>query len=58
MRSYKVIWKHFIFDMGSVVTEVKGKKRIFKTIVTDWKYNYIIEDSDLLNEDIFKVINT
>jgi hypothetical protein len=35
MKSYKVISKHFIFDMGSVVTEMKGKKRIFKTVVTD-----------------------
>jgi hypothetical protein len=44
--------------MGSVVTEMKGKKRIFKTVVTDWKHNYIIEDSDLLNDKIFELINT
>lgn len=55
-ESYKVLDNYFLLDKDSVIT-VKSK-RLFHTIVTNWKYNFIIKKNELLDNSKYTLINT
>lgn len=55
-RTYKVLDNYFLLKKDSIIS-VKYH-RLFDTIVTNWKHNFIINKNELFNPSKYTLINT
>lgn len=55
-RTYKVLNNYMFLDKDSIITEKYSK--LFETVLTNWKYNFIINKSELLDSSKYILINT